>query len=101
MVPRKLLVKTLLTTKTDRPIVSAVAVAAVRIGLADTESVARRPAVGEMRRSGAASTRRTGGMTNGEAIAMPANIPIVDPIPRRAATVDPVLPPPIQNLPPR
>ena len=71
----------LLTTTTDRPIVSAAAVAAVRIGFAISASAASRPPAGNTRRSGHASARTTGRITNGARSAMPANIAIVSAIP--------------------
>ena len=67
MVPTKLEDIELLTTTTDSPIVSATAVAAVRSGLDSSESAASRPPVGNSRRSGHASQRMTGRITNGAA----------------------------------
>ena len=67
IVPRKLADMPLLTTNTDRPIVSATAVAAVRAGL---ERARRRPAgrrSAHSLRSGTASTRTSGMITNGAA----------------------------------
>ena len=52
IVPTKLADSVLLTTTTDRPIVSATAVAAVRAGFDSSASAASRPPAGNRRRSG-------------------------------------------------
>ena len=72
-VPMKLADSVLLTTTTDRPMVSAAAVAAVRTGVRE-QRVRGQPPAGRERPCAAAraSTRTSGMITNGASSAMPS-----------------------------
>ncbi len=83
---RKLAPRLLTATTSASPIIRPVAVAAVRPGSERAESAARRPATGEARRSGQASTRTSGLITNGAIIAIPKKIAIVPLIPAAATS---------------
>ncbi len=74
--------------------VSAAAVAAVRMGSESRASAARRPPAGNALRSGQASRRTIGMITNGASITMPPNIAIVSVMPISPARAEPVALPP-------
>ena len=64
-------------TTSASPIISAVAVAAVRLGLERAESAASRPSTGASRRTGHDRTRVSGAIRNGAISAIPKKIAIV------------------------
>ena len=78
---RKLAPRLLMPTTSARPIISAVAVAAVRAGFDRAESAAIRPSTGASRRTGHDSVRVSGSIRNGAIRAIPKKIAIVPPIP--------------------
>ena len=88
------------TTITAKPMPRAIAVDDVRRAFVRVASAASRPAVGNRRRSGIASTATVGGITNGATSTMPANIAIVPVMPMALHSSPPPYWSPNQKSPP-
>ena len=84
---RKLAPRVLTATTRARPIISAVAVAAVRVGFERAESAAILPSTGESLRIGHESAAASGLIRNGASKAMPKKIAIVPPMPAATTAV--------------